>query len=138
MESGKPSSTPSRIARPPRPAVITIDPRSRLDAERREAGGAVRAAGARLDELMLAHRDVAADDEHDPEGPTVSVQRAELSAYLRQSRQHVENVDAAFRRLEEGGYGVCENCGRDIPAARLDARPFAVRCVACAALAERR
>lgn len=117
--------------------MITADAHSRLAAERREAEGAVRAASARLDELMLAHRDVAADDEHDPEGPTVSVQRAELSAYLRQSRQHVENVDAAFRRLAEGSYGVCENCGRDIPAARLDARPFAERCVACASLKER-
>jgi len=40
-------------------------------------------------------------------------------------------IDHALRRLEEGTYGVCEECGRRIPAARLRAVPFASLCVAC-------
>lgn len=39
-------------------------------------------------------------------------------------------VQAARRRLAEGTYGTCEVCGDPIPAARLDARPWAIRCVA--------
>lgn len=40
-------------------------------------------------------------------------------------------IDAALRRLEAGAYGECAECGTDIPAARLKALPFAVRCVNC-------
>jgi DnaK suppressor protein len=33
-----------------------------------------------------------------------------------------------------GSYGVCLNCGRDIPPGRLEARPATPYCVACAVL----
>lgn len=42
-----------------------------------------------------------------------------------------EDVEHALMRLEEGGYGTCEDCQRPIPSERLRARPEAVRCVAC-------
>src|SRR6185312_2165289 len=42
-----------------------------------------------------------------------------------------EDVEHALLRLDEGGYGTCEDCLRPIPAERLRARPEAVRCVAC-------
>jgi DnaK suppressor protein len=35
--------------------------------------------------------------------------------------------------MDEGGYGVCVDCGTEIPEARLEARPLSIRCVACAA-----
>lgn len=38
----------------------------------------------------------------------------------------------AEARLAEGSYGLCEACARPIPAERLEARPFATRCVFCA------
>lgn len=113
------------------------DPRSRLLADRREVEGAVRAASAQIAALMSAQRDVAADDEHDPEGPTASLQLQESRAMLRQANQHLEEVDAALLRVEQGTYGVCESCGRDIPTARLEVRPYARRCVVCAAREER-
>ena len=116
---------------------METDSRSRLLSDRREVEGAIRAATGQLAALLSAQRDVAADDEHDPEGPTVSLQRAEASAMLRQARQHLDEVDAALLRVELGNYGVCENCGRDIPSARLEARPYARRCVQCAAREER-
>ena len=40
-------------------------------------------------------------------------------------------VDAALRRLEEGTYGDCFECGDEIAEARLRALPFAVRCKDC-------
>lgn len=116
---------------------MTIDARARLLVDRTEVERALIAAAAHLNELVASQRDVAADDEHDPEGPTVSLQRAEATAMLTQARHHLAEVDAALARLEGGSYGRCESCGRDIPGARLEARPFARRCVTCAAREER-
>ncbi len=41
-----------------------------------------------------------------------------------------EAVDALLR-IRNGTYGVCADCGKRIPAARLQAKPEATRCVAC-------
>lgn len=40
-------------------------------------------------------------------------------------------VAAALARLDEGRYGLCSECGHEIPEARLQALPFAVRCRGC-------
>ena len=40
-------------------------------------------------------------------------------------------IAEARRALEEGTYGTCVDCGREIPAARLEAVPEAVRCLDC-------
>jgi DnaK suppressor protein len=45
-------------------------------------------------------------------------------------------VDAALRRIEDGIYGLCIDCGATIPAARLHAAPEALRCIACQEKAE--
>ncbi len=39
----------------------------------------------------------------------------------------------ALRRLAEGRYGVCVDCGRPVPESRLKARPEAARCLKCQA-----
>ena len=38
-------------------------------------------------------------------------------------------VGQALQRLEDGTYGTCVDCGKEIPAARLQAQPEAIRCV---------
>jgi RNA polymerase-binding transcription factor len=43
----------------------------------------------------------------------------------------LKKIDEALRRLEEGTYGVCEECGEKINEARLKALPFASTCVQC-------
>lgn len=42
----------------------------------------------------------------------------------------IRALEAAMARLAAGTYGRCEDCGTDIPVARLRAQPAAVRCVA--------
>lgn len=44
---------------------------------------------------------------------------------------------AALARLEAGDYGLCTDCGEPIPERRLQAQPFAVRCLTCQERAER-
>jgi RNA polymerase-binding transcription factor DksA len=40
-------------------------------------------------------------------------------------------IAEARRALADGTYGTCRDCGQEIPAARLEAVPEAVRCVGC-------
>lgn len=40
-------------------------------------------------------------------------------------------IISCLRKIEAGDYGICENCGMDIPVKRLKARPIAAFCVAC-------
>ncbi len=46
-------------------------------------------------------------------------------------REKLRNIDEALLRIEEGDYGVCEECGCDIPLGRLRVMPFAHYCVKC-------
>lgn len=45
-------------------------------------------------------------------------------------------VKSALQRLERGTYGLCRQCGGEIPARRLEALPWAERCVSCEARLE--
>ena len=48
-------------------------------------------------------------------------------------RQHdLLRIEAAERRLRDGEYGFCEDCGEPIPDGRLAIDPMAERCVGCA------
>jgi DnaK suppressor protein len=49
----------------------------------------------------------------------------------------LRRIDSALARLNEGSYGVCESCGQEIPQARLQAEPTALRCVQCQDLYEK-
>jgi DnaK suppressor protein len=50
--------------------------------------------------------------------------------------QSIGVVSQALRRLQGDDYGVCTECGEDIPFDRLVAEPWAMRCVACQAIHE--
>ena len=50
----------------------------------------------------------------------------------------VEQIDEALLSVENGTYGKCASCGKEILAARLEALPYATRCVACESRKERR
>jgi DnaK suppressor protein len=45
-------------------------------------------------------------------------------------------IEAALDRVEDGSYGVCEECGTKIPKQRLLALPYATMCVKCASRSE--
>ena len=46
-------------------------------------------------------------------------------------------VSAALRRLQEGRYGLCADCGEVIAFDRLKVEPWALRCIGCEARRER-
>ena len=76
-----------------------------------------------------------ADDEHDPEGATLSGEWSTLEGLRPATVVELGDVEGALARVADGTYGVCVDCGRRIPVARLQARPTATRCVDCAAKA---
>jgi DnaK suppressor protein len=83
-------------------------------------------------DVVAAARDANADDEHDPEGATIAFEREQVAALLAQARRRVEELRSALERPEAGAYGRCESCGQPIGEARLEARPTARTCIACA------
>ncbi|MFJ4038067.1 TraR/DksA family transcriptional regulator [Microbacterium sp. NPDC090007] len=94
----------------------------------------VRLSRLRDDDDSLRHdrADATADDEHDPEGSTLSGEWAQVDALRRGAEAERDEIRAARERVASGTYGTCEACGRPIAEARLEARPFARRCIACA------
>ena len=52
------------------------------------------------------------------------------------AEQVIAEIDAALQRIEEGTYGTCTNCGREIPVERLEANPWASLCIDCKRRAE--
>jgi DnaK suppressor protein len=52
-------------------------------------------------------------------------------ALIQMKAETLNRIDEALRRLEEGTYGYCFECGDEISEKRLRALPFAVRCKDC-------
>ncbi|WP_374412504.1 TraR/DksA family transcriptional regulator [Hydrogenophaga sp.] len=59
-------------------------------------------------------------------------------AFALEERESAELVaiDDALKRVADGSYGLCVDCGESIAAARLHANPVAMRCLGCQDKAE--
>jgi RNA polymerase-binding protein DksA len=123
--------------------VTTIDAtefRMRLEGERRRIADAIdylhsENPGNMQDELgELAGR---GGDNHLGDMATVTFDR-ELDEGLGEgAQQTLAQIDHALERLDEGTFGVCERCGKEIPEERLRARPWATLCIDDQRLADR-
>jgi DnaK suppressor protein len=67
----------------------------------------------------------------DGESSEVDIQEAIEFALIQMKAETLKRIDAALRRIGQGTYGECFDCGETIPDARLRAVPFAVRCRDC-------
>lgn len=94
----------------------------------------------KLDELTSRLGDIEKDIRH-KESP-ISADFAEqatetendevLAALENETNATIENIKHALKRMEEGNYGICSNCGIDIPEERIKALPYADKCFECA------
>lgn len=87
--------------------------------------------------VLLRRRNVlrrALDDELSLVGRDDDDESQEDEAYFRlaesESRE-LRSIDNALERIREGSYGVCGDCGSNIPQARLQALPEATLCIRC-------
>jgi DnaK suppressor protein len=46
-------------------------------------------------------------------------------------RRLIRKIQAALQRIEDGSYGICEDCGEEIGVPRLNARPVTKLCINC-------
>jgi DnaK suppressor protein len=90
-----------------------------------------------LSEVQGRMRDVRSEGNKDREvldqgeSSEVDIQEDIEFALIQMKSETLTKIDAALRRLEEGTYGDCFECGDQISEARLRALPFAVRCKDC-------
>jgi len=103
-----------------------------LEGERRATLARIQDMARDFEGIVTAAADANGDDEHDPEGSTVAFERAQVAALLARARTSLDDLDRALTRLDSGLYSVCENCGGQIAAPRLSARPAARTCIDCA------
>jgi RNA polymerase-binding transcription factor len=98
-----------------------------LSGEAGEGAGSERDA---LSELSLA-------DQHPADVGTEMFEREKDQSILERVAAELADVERALKRADEGTYGICEACGREIAPARLEIKPEARFCVDDQAAAER-
>ena len=106
--------------------------RERLIERRKRAEDIVRAAteqGSVGSEQGDVSGELSNYDQHPADSATETLDR-ELDLSVRESAEaHLEDIDAALKRIDDGGYGTCEVCDQPIPDGRLEAKPEARFCV---------
>ncbi|HEV7968606.1 MAG TPA: TraR/DksA C4-type zinc finger protein [Candidatus Acidoferrales bacterium] len=111
--------------------TITRTPRNKFSALEKELASQRSVLRQRIDRHRM---DVVMDRELDDETAAAvdSVSRDMLAATLERERRTLREIESALVRMEKGDYGTCDSCGDDIPKARLEALPWARRCIRCA------
>jgi RNA polymerase-binding transcription factor len=109
-----------------------------VDLDRRRAELAdlrVRLLGAAQD---LAEGDIddselstAGGDQHIADHAGDLLDREVDESLVENADEIVREIDQALGRIDEGTYGTCARCGREIPEERLEAVPYATLCVTC-------
>jgi RNA polymerase-binding protein DksA len=61
-----------------------------------------------------------------------------VDALGNEARAELENISAALRGMDAGEFGICNECGSEIDRGRLDAHPYAKKCIDCARFDEHR
>ena len=57
--------------------------------------------------------------------------RGRRMSLLEQLEDQLSEVKGALKRIDEGTYGICSNCGKAIMTERLEALPYAELCIDC-------
>ena len=76
--------------------------------------------------------------DHQADDATELFEREKLLTLERTLQDHLRQVQEALRRIEEGTYGACADCGRPIGEERLDVIPESALCIEHKAEAERK
>lgn len=68
-------------------------------------------------------------DQHPADIGTEEFEREKDLSILESLDGELASIEAAFARVDDGTYGKCEVCGKDIGTERLEARPAATLCI---------
>ena len=80
--------------------------------------------------------DTSVADIDTPSGDSVDIAALEINQNSlvkvgKRELNHLKKIEVALKKMEDGTYGECENCGEQIAVARLLARPVAQLCIDC-------
>lgn len=79
-------------------------------------------------EDMPSYQDEVRDNEE--QSVTDFAQEMEF-ALMEMKAQTLTRIDEALLRVDQGTYGICDECEQEIAEARLKAVPFALLCIEC-------
>ncbi len=82
--------------------------------------------------------DLSLADNHPADLGSEDYERGKDLALQEQRLSQLRRIEEALNRIEEGSYGTCLRCGREIPPERLEVAPEAPYCLACQGFEERR
>ena len=106
---------------------------TRLEAMKRSVLDEIRDTAADVESnLKPQNHDVQSHDDEAEAERFGDVRFAEMEI----DRTRLHDIEQAQQRMVDGHYGICLDCGEDIPRERLMALPTAIRCAACQAAAE--
>lgn len=154
---GKPAARPVRAKAAPAPPPPR-SPRVKLleaDAEPQDAGARrlSRAEIKEMRQILEARRNEVIGNAQKTLGEGIQLDAAELpddmdlasSEYLQyfnlrlrgREKTYLEKIERALARIEDGSFGLCDECGEPIGIERLRVRPEATLCIRCKEAQER-
>ena len=106
----------------------------RLVDERERLSEVIREIDEEREEVRLS--ETSSERSPDPntaEGGSLAFELEKELSVAQNAQDLLDKVERAMEHIQDGTYGNCVDCGKPIPVARLDALPYATRCVDCAA-----
>lgn len=92
-----------------------------------------------LSEADKTVHEMADDASHFPDPTDRATQESDRTFELRirdRERKLVNKIREALERIDDGSFGICEECGEEISEGRLKARPVTTLCINCKMEAE--
>ncbi|MEK6704604.1 MAG: TraR/DksA family transcriptional regulator [Bdellovibrionota bacterium] len=91
------------------------------------------------DRIIREDFNVCADDRYDElDQATTDMEQSMRMRLRNRENLYLKKINEALKRIEDGIFGQCEECGEEIELRRLEARPTATLCVSCKEEQERR
>ena len=102
--------------------------REKLLDEKREIEERVQAHYSMREQMSTSLQELSMYDNHPADIGSELFEREKDLALDSLDREALKEIDQALARMDEGTYGICTVCGREIPEARLEAFPRAMTC----------
>ena len=91
------------------------------------------------DRVVREDFSVCEDDRYDEvDQATTDIEQSMRMRLRNRETLYLKKVNEALKRIEDGSFGLCDECGEDIELRRLEARPTATLCVSCKEEQERK
>jgi RNA polymerase-binding transcription factor DksA len=106
--------------------------RKLLETRRRDLEQVIRAAeeqGATDEPQTAVSGELAGVDQHTADAATDTMEREMALSVKEGAVAHLKDIERAFQRIEDGTYGRCLVCEKEIPEGRLEAKPEAEYCI---------